>query len=315
MNPKSFGKIGVLMGGPSNEREISIKSGTAVFSALNFKGFNVIPIELGSSDGILQYEREVEKEIRNKDIDFAFIAMHGEFGEDGRVQELLERLNIPYTGSGVLASKRGMDKIESKKLFMESGIPVPDFKVISNSERLKSWPKELGKRIVVKPSNQGSSIGVSFVEDLETLNQAIKKIKTFCERIILERFIEGKELTVGILEDRPLPVIHILPKKEEFFNYKAKYSKDRTDYIVPAQLKGSVYRRCQETALKAHKALGAKFFSRVDMVLSKEGEVFVLELNTIPGMTTTSLLPKAAKAVGISFEDLCVKILSSSLLK
>jgi len=305
---RKIGRIGVLMGGPSEERQISLRSGKAVYESLKNANFDVVPIDIESQD----LEENIRK-IKSYNIEVAFIALHGRFGEDGTIQKLLEDLGIPYTGSGVLASKFALDKVLSRQRFLSFGLNVPDYIVIEKKDFDKTY-LSLNKfkfPLVVKPACQGSSIGLSIVEDKDSLSKAIDLAFSFDERIIIEEYIKGRELTVGILDEEPLPVIEIIPKKK-FFDYEAKYTPGLTEYVVPAKLEEKIASQAKNSALLAHKSLDCFGFSRVDMILNKENKVFVLEVNTIPGLTETSLLPKAAKAVGISFLELCLKLIDSA---
>lgn len=303
---KNYGRIGVLMGGPSAEREVSIRSGKAVLEALLGKGYDAKPVELGMP---------VKEELRSLGIDTAFIALHGTFGEDGRIQAMLEELNIPYTGSKVKASRLGMDKIASRKLFEKEKLFVPRHEVLPSPlpspQRGEGIAGGLGKRIVVKPSAQGSSVGVAIAEKQKDLEEAIDKAFGFGDTVILEEFIEGKELTVGILDDKPLPVIQLVTKRR-FYDEVAKYTSGMTEYLVPAPISKMESDTAQDAAVRAHKCLGCASFSRVDMILKKDERAFVLEVNTIPGMTRLSLLPKAAFAAGIEFAELCERMLRSA---
>lgn len=304
-NDKRLGKIGVLMGGPSSEREISLKSGKAVCEALKQNGLDVCAVEIETDN-----HKENMRLIKSRKIDCAFLALHGRFGEDGVIQSILEVLETPYTGSGVSASKLAMDKIYSRQIFEVHGLWVPRYKVIEKAyynSNCRSYGS-LHLPLVIKPAGGGSSIGLSIIYEEKDLDEAIKLAFEFDERIIIEEYIKGRELTVGILDEKALPVIEIVPKKK-FFDYEAKYQSGLTSYIVPAELEGNVLRRTRDSALWAHKLLGCFGCSRVDIILNEEGIPFVLEVNTIPGLTSTSLLPKAARAQGIEFHDLCLKLI------
>ena len=314
-------RVGVLMGGPSSERDISIKSGKAVFRALKKNNINAVSYELAMPLNTNGYIQSVKEKIGAMDIDIAFIALHGEFGEDGTIQKILEEIKIPYAGSKTRASKLAIDKIDSREIFEKNNIPMPRYNVVVRgevlpdetvSDNIKIFFEELSMPIVVKPSTQGSSIGLSMVDSENSLYKAVSNAFKYSDRVIIEEYIEGREITVGILEDRALPVVEIIPKNR-FFDFEAKYNKGATDYKVPAEIDKEKYRECQEMALLAHKVLGARFFSRVDMILDKDGTPYILELNTIPGLTETSLLPLAAAEAGIDFNQLVLKILESSL--
>jgi D-alanine--D-alanine ligase len=298
------GKIGVLMGGPSTEREISFKSGKAVYLALEQLGFKVDAIDI-KTDSI----KENMRLIKSHKIDCAFLALHGRFGEDGSIQEILESLKIPYTGSGVLASRLAMDKVASRQIFEVHGLRVPRYKVLNKTSFATKHKiyDNLGFPLVIKPAAHGSSIGLSIIGKAKELSKAIALAFTFDEKIIIEEYVRGRELTVGILDERALPVIEIIPKKI-FFDYEAKYQPGLTDYVVPAKLKEGVARKVRGVALSAHRLLGCFGCSRVDIILDKDNLPYILEVNTIPGLTSTSLLPKAAGAIGIPFGELCLKL-------
>ncbi len=302
----NFGRIGVLMGGPSSEREISLKSGKAVYEALNGSGFDVIAIDIKTDD-----IKENIRLIKSSRISCAFLALHGHFGEDGKIQGILDILNIPYTGSGALASRLAMDKISARQIFSLHGINVPRYKTIDRCSYSRiSWNigNKLSFPVVVKPSAHGSSIGLSIVNRIEDLDRAIGLAFGFDEKVLIEEYVPGREMTVGVLDDRALPVVEIVPKNK-VFDYEAKYKAGMTDYIVPAQLESEVISSVQDTALLAHRLLGCSGCSRVDVILDSNNTPFVLEVNTIPGFTETSLLPKAAKAEGLEFSELCLKLI------
>lgn len=305
LNLNNFGRIGVLMGGPSSEREISLKSGKAVFEAFKQLGLDVIAIDINTDN----VQENIDL-IKSNNIDCAFIALHGRFGEDGTIQEILENLKLPYTGSGVFASKLAMDKIASRKIFEKNGLKVPQYKQINRTsyDANSNIQNSFGYPLVIKPTTHGSSVGLSIIEKEEELANAIAFAFTFDDRVVMEEYIQGRELTVGILDDLALPVIEIVPKKM-FFDFEAKYKPGLTHYIVPAELEECVAKKTMEAALTAHKLLGCFGCSRVDIILSENNQPYVLELNTIPGLTSTSLLPKAAKTIGIEFSDLCLKLI------
>lgn len=303
---RHFGRIGVLMGGPSSEREISLKSGHAVFDAISQLGLDAVSIEITTDD-----VGENVRLINSYNINCAFIALHGRFGEDGQIQKILDDLHLFYTGSGVKASQLAMDKIVSRKIFQSRGISVPEYKILEKATNAASWKDtdDLVFPLVVKPATNGSSIGLTIVDKEEELEGALNLAFSYDERIVVENYIAGREITVGMLDEKPLPVIEIVPKKR-FFDYEAKYKTGMTDYIVPAQLEDSIARKAQDIALLAHQSLGCFGCSRADMILNKENIPFVLEVNTIPGFTATSLLPKAARVIGIDFGQLCLKLIS-----
>ncbi|MFA4989695.1 MAG: D-alanine--D-alanine ligase [Candidatus Omnitrophota bacterium] len=300
---EKFGRIGVLMAGPSTEKKISLKSGRAVCAALKKAGFNVVPIVIKTDKA-----RDNVRLLKLKRIDCAFVALHGRFGEDGGVQKILRSLKIPYTGSGVRASHLAMDKASSRKIFQKYGLKVPRFEVFSRPAYRGFHCAKLGLPLVVKPAAHGSSIGLSIVGKLEDIPAAIALAFKFDKKIIIEEYIKGRELTVGILEERAMPVIEIVPRRA-FFDYRAKYQKGLTRYRVPAKISRRLTRQVKEAALSAHKLLGCSGCSRVDIILDEKNTPFVLEVNSIPGLTATSLLPKAAKKSGISFTALCLKLI------
>jgi len=309
-------RVGVLMGGPSSEREISIKSGKAVCKALWAKKIDCVPVELEPGSNTNGYKKSVSTLISRMKIDVAFIALHGEFGEDGTLQELLEGMNMPYTGSTSCASKIAMNKITAKEVLKANNIPVAGHEILSRDAFNKGsginlYFKLLGPSLVVKPSNGGSSIGLNIANSEEDLRAAIEDAFRYDDKLIIEEYIPGREITVGIIEDKALPIVEIVPKRK-FFDFTAKYEKGLTEYIVPAEIEEKMYKKCQDAGIRSHKALSARSFSRVDIILNKEIGPVVLEINTIPGLTETSLLPKAARSTGIGFEDLCLKILESA---
>lgn len=305
MEIKAFGKVGVLMGGPSSEREISLKSGKAVLAALLDSGLEAVGVDI-ITDNI----EENIRLLKGLNLNCAFIALHGRFGEDGGIQEILEKIDLPYTASGIKASRRAMDKIDSLRIFKEGGLKVPRSQILEkrNYKKNRIFKNELGLPVVVKPANHGSSIGLSLVERQDQILEALDLAFQFDERIIIEEYIFGRELTVGILGEQALPVIEIVPKAK-FFDFVAKYKSGLTDYIIPAHLEEDTAKKVQQVAQEAHRLLDCFGCSRTDIILTKEGSPYILEVNTIPGMTSTSLLPKAAKIVGIDFNQLCLKLL------
>lgn len=308
--------VAVLMGGVSSEREVSLRSGTAVSEALKQAGHNVIRIEVND---------EKVEELDGLEIDVAFIALHGYFGEDGGIQCLLESKGIPYTGSGAEASRTAMDKIETKRRFLARGLPTPDYISLFQAHittEMKRFVDMLGFPVIVKPARNGSSIGVSIVKDFTGLKKGLEKALEFNSKVLIEKYIHGRELTVGILGNNPLPIIEIKPAAE-FFDYAAKYIDNKTEYNTAVSLPSSIYNEVQETAIKAHQTIGCKGFSRVDMILGEQNPssrdlgfaspIYLLEINTIPGFTGKSLLPKAARAANIGFVDLCNMIVELAL--
>jgi len=300
-------RAAVMMGGLSREREISLKTGKAILKALTEKGYMVTSIDVGSDI--------VEKLVKEK-IECAFLALHGRFGEDGAIQGMLELMRIPYTGSGVLASSLAMHKIMSKKFFLCEKIPTPCFEVFQREEIMKDLPKKTSfpLPVVVKPAREGSTIGISIVRKDEELGPALKKAGEYDEEILVEEFMKGKEITVGILEDIPLPIIEIVPKSG-FYDYHSKYTKGETQYILPARIPREKYLYAQEISLKAFQTLACSGVARVDLMTDENENPFVIDVNTMPGMTETSLLPKAASYAGIPFGDLVERILLRASLK
>ena len=293
-------KIAVLAGGHSSERDISIKSGRAVFEALIRKSLNAEFIEIND---------DFESILEGLKSDVAFIALHGKFGEDGAVQSILEKLGIPYTGSGVESSRLAFSKIASKERFLSRGLRVPKYKKIEKHEKEKSIPEEFGLPIVIKPSSEGSSVGLTIVKNTKGIKEALDKAFYYDDLVIVEEYIDGREITVGILEDKALPVIEI-KTENNVYDFNAKYISDKTQYIVPAELADKDAKLAQDMALQAYKTLGCRDFSRVDMRMDLKGSLYLLEINTIPGMTERSLLPKAASYAGVGFDDLCVKLVN-----
>jgi D-alanine-D-alanine ligase len=297
-----FGKVAVLMGGRSAEREISLKSGGRVLAALRARGIDAHAFDPA--------ERRLE-ELAAERFDRAFVALHGRFGEDGTVQGALEYLGIPYTGSGVLASALAMDKWRSKLLWQAAGIPTPPYELLAPGADHGGTARRLGLPLMVKPAREGSSIGMSKVGSTEELAAAYELARRYDEVVIAERFIEGIELTAAILGEEPLPLIR-LETPRVFYDYEAKYFAEDTRYIVPCGLAHEEERRVQGLALEGFKLLGCSGWGRVDLMLDRRGAAYLLEVNTIPGMTDHSLVPMAARARGISFEELCVRILESA---
>jgi D-alanine-D-alanine ligase len=297
-------RIGVLMGGVSAEREVSLKSGNAVFKALKGRDYDVAAVDVG---------HDICEVIKREGIGVAFLTLHGGYGEDGSIQGLLDVLGIPYTGSGVLASALAMDKESSKKIFLYHKIPVPPFVVVSQaavSQPLSAIGFELPW--VVKPAAEGSSIGVTIVKEHSSLRAAMELAAGFGGRVVVEKYIPGKEIQVGILNDRILGAVEVRPKLE-FYSYEAKYTAGLTEYILPPEVPQEVLRHAENTALLAHTALNCRGATRVDLIVDGEGNPYVLEVNTIPGMTETSLLPKIAARAGLEFPLLIEEILREAM--
>lgn len=299
-------QIGVFMGGTSTEREISLKSGTAIYETLKSLGYNVVAIDVGPS---------ICSELEKTSVDIAFLALHGGYGENGSFQGLLEVLEIPYTGSGVLSSALAMDKKASKEIFLYNKIPVPPFIVMHKKQEpidLSSIPFPLPW--VIKPVTEGSSIGVSIAKYEEDFWLALERAIAYGSRVIIEKYIEGKEVHIGILNDKVLGGVEVRPSLE-FYNYESKYTPGLTDYVLPPEIDSNVYERAKAVALSAHTALGCQGATRVDLRVDNEGNPYVLEVNTIPGMTETSLIPKIAGLVGLTFPKLLEEILRGVLEK
>lgn len=305
-------RIGVLAGGTSAEREVSLKSGNAIYNALLNLGYDAVFIDV--SDNICE-------DLKKENIEIAFLALHGGHGENGAIQGLLEVMGIPYTGSGVLSSALAMDKEASKKIFIYHNIPVAPFVVVNR--------EQLGERInpqlitavvdfplpwVVKPVAEGSSIGVNIVKAGEDIDNAVQSAFSYGRKIIIEEYISGKEIQIGVLGQTVLGGVEVRPSKE-FYSYEAKYTPGLTQYILPPEIDDYAYETLKDVALKAHNALGCKGATRVDFILDESNEPYILEVNTIPGMTETSLLPKIAKLTGLEFPDLIEEILKQTLLE
>ncbi|MDR0927489.1 MAG: D-alanine--D-alanine ligase [Ignavibacteria bacterium] len=335
--------IAVLFGGISTERNVSLVGGKAVCEALRTKGYNVIPIDPAfGADALHKTESLLNAELTAQnfatleelsafsprsyldcinsplfdDIDCAFIVLHGKYGEDGVIQSLLDLRGIPYTGSGARASAVAMDKLTSKTLFAANGIITPRWEMLQPADAddmdfLTDIRKNFGKRIVIKPSDQGSTVGLTIVKDgsLEDIAAGIRNAAVYSPNILAERYVEGRELTVAILDQEALPVIEIVTD-DGFYDYQHKYTKGQTNYICPAKLSEDIAGFTQNMALSAYNAIGCKCFARVDFILDAEGQPFCLEVNTIPGFSSTSLVPMAAKATGIEFADLCEKLIN-----
>lgn len=307
-------RVMVLMGGPSAEHAISLKSGHGIAEALARRGVAASPVTVPQDVTPEDALRWIRSAVERDSPDAVFLALHGAVGEDGTVQQLCEDLGVAYTGSGPSASRLGMDKIASRRRFERAGLFTPAWRVVTPAAR-RTPRHALGSRrlpVVVKPANQGSSIGITIVQDMVHLPQAIDEAARFDARVLIEEFIEGREVTVGIVADSPLPVVEIQPVRP-FFDYTAKYTPGQTIYHVPAELDTKPAQRVQEAALAAHRVLGCRDVSRVDLILDRRGRAVVLEVNTIPGFTPTSLLPKAAACAGLSYDALCERLVMMAL--
>ncbi len=288
-------KIAVLKGGLSAEREVSLRSGAAVAKALREGGHEVEEIDVTSPNFAVAPKTEA-----------VFLALHGTFGEDGQVQAILEKMGLPYTGSGIESSRLAFDKVATKKAFASAGVPTPPGVIMKKGDRgIRRLKQDLPW--VVKPSRQGSSVGVTIVRREEDLEQAAKLAFESDDEILIEAFIHGRELTVAVLGDEALEIVEIKPKSG-WYDYQNKYTKGATEYLVPAPLTQYQKLCLQNLAVQAHKCLGCRDISRVDVRMDPNDQNFVLEVNTLPGMTETSLLPKAAAAAGISFQELCDRL-------
>lgn len=298
-------KIGVLLGGLSAEREVSLKSGAAVHQALLSQGYHAVAIDVG---------RDLPQILLHEKIEIAFIALHGRYGEDGCVQGLLELMQIPYTGSGVLASALAMHKLYSKQAFVAAGLLTAPFCHVRRGEQVRLADLPFSLPLVVKPVQEGSSVGVSIVKKESDLPAALECAFAYDEEILVEQYVKGQEVQVGILDDQPIGAIEIVPKNE-FYDYEAKYTDGMAEHIFPARLDENLYAKALLTGAETHRALGCRGYSRVDLLVTATGDCFVLEVNTLPGMTALSLFPEiAAKGAGLSFEELVVKIVESSTL-
>ena len=305
-------RVAVLKGGRSLERQVSLRSGARVEDALKRLDHEVVAIDVAL---------DLIRRLRETAPDVAFIAMHGRDGEDGTVQELLEILDIPYTGSGVLACTRATDKVLAKHLMVEAGIPTPEFfafnetafRELGAAEALPAIEERLDFPIVVKPSSQGSALGIKFARSAADVPAALVAALSYDSRVLLERHIDGRDLAVSILDDAPLPVVEAVPREEEFYDFEARYEIGRTDFVCPADLPDGLTERAQELAVRTYRLLGCSAFARVDLMLDAAGDLSVLEANPIPGLTETSLLPQAAEAAGVSFDELVGRILELAL--
>ncbi|MCX7876865.1 MAG: D-alanine--D-alanine ligase [Melioribacteraceae bacterium] len=326
-------KVALLLGGTSPEKEVSRNSAKSILKALRDLNHEVIPIDPALGLNQPENENDLFKDqdsnklsnrnyleiINSKifdDIDVAFIALHGKYGEDGTIQSLLEMRGIKYTGSNVLTNALAMNKLMTKIVLEYNGVKTAEWVSAEKKYDLNEIKKYINEKIfypcVVKPNDQGSSVGLTFCENENQLKDAIELALQFSDVALIEKYIAGKELTVSILNDKPLPVVEIKPKSG-FYDYKSKYTSGLSEYVCPAEISDEVAKHLQEQALKAYKAVGCKTYSRIDFRLNDNNESFCLEINTLPGMTNLSLVPKAANAAGITFEQLIENILMSAL--
>lgn len=294
-------KIAVLMGGPGSERDVSLATGRGVSKALRSLGAEVIDVDVRGENFELP-----------KDVDLAFITIHGTFGEDGQLQQILEERGVPYTGDGVEPSRAAFDKILSKEKFREHNVVTPEWEVIEVGQR-----PTISVPLVVKPARQGSTVGVVIVKNASELDSAMAEAGKYDQKLLIEKFVSGRELTIGVLGDQALPILEIIPKGG-FYDFNNKYpflnpqAGGGAEHVCPAKIDPTNTKQTQELALRAFRALGLVVYARVDVLLSDSGDPFVLEANTIPGMTEASLLPEAAAAAGISYVDLCARIIALS---
>ncbi len=305
MKTKSL-SVAVLMGGVSNEREVSLRSGKEVAGALKDAGHEVVEIVVD--------DHEIA-ELSKHNIDVAFVALHGAFGEDGGVQRLLESKDIPFVGSESSASSLAMNKIETKKVFNYHNMLTPDFVEICAGDSREDTMEKLASikpPMVVKPAADGSSVGVKIVNDYEELESSVNEVFKCGDQALVEKYIKGREFTVGVLIDMPLPIVEVAPA-DGFYTYNAKYNDNRTKYLTMVELTPRMYKKIQLLALRAHTALGCRDFSRTDIILGDDGMPYILEVNTIPGFTNRSLFPMAAKAANIDFIQLCDMLVSAAM--
>jgi D-alanine-D-alanine ligase len=298
-------KIAVLMGGLSAEREVSLKSGAAVYGALVERGYNAVSLDVG---------RDIASRLMMEEVDVAFNCLHGRLGEDGTIQGLLEVMGIPYTGSGVLASALAMNKIVAKVVFGANGLTVAPYVVLRGDDTFNPSEAGFDLPVVVKPSQEGSSVGVSIVREAAELYPALALAFEYDDEILVEKYIKGREIQVGILNDRAIGAIEIVPKRE-FYDFEAKYTAGMAEHVMPAPLPEALYEKVLGQGEAAHLALGCSGYSRVDFLVTDSDECYLLEVNTLPGMTELSLLPEIAQAMGYGFHDLVEEILLSAALK
>jgi D-alanine-D-alanine ligase len=303
IDPKVFGKVAVLLGGQSAEREVSLKSGNAVLNALTAQHVNAHGIDVGHN---------ILSVLSSGHFDRVFIALHGRGGEDGTIQGALEILQLPYTGSGVMASALAMDKLRTKYAWMGQGLPTPGYCTLTEASDFDAVVKQYGLPLMVKPAHEGSSIGMSKVTRADQLEGAYKKAAKYDSEVFAEQWITGTEYTVAILDETALPVIR-LETPNDFYDYDAKYVDNTTGYHIPCGLADAEEKQLQELALKAFKGVNASGWGRVDVICDEKGNPYLIELNTIPGLTDHSLVPMAAKAAGIGFEELMIRILQTTL--
>ncbi|ANF80753.1 D-alanine--D-alanine ligase [Acinetobacter sp. NCu2D-2] len=302
-NASKFGKVAVLLGGKSAEREVSLDSGKAVLEALLRSGVN--------AEGFDPEQRSVTELVG---YDRAFIVLHGRGGEDGQIQGTLEWLNIPYTGTGVQGSAIGMDKVKTKQVWQGSELPTAPYRIVTKDSNLQEIVDSIGLPFIIKPVHEGSSIGMSKVEKMEDFADAIAKATVHDAVVMAEKWITGREFTIVILNGQALPVIRLQPPEDvAFYDYEAKYNRNDVQYGIPCGLNAEEEKELQTLCLRAFQAVGASGWGRIDAMQDEHGNFWLLEVNTVPGMTSHSLVPKAAAEVGYSFDELCVAILEQTL--
>lgn len=300
----NIGKVAVMFGGHSAERDVSLRSGTAVLNALQGAGVDAVAFDP---------KHQPLAELTASGIQQVFIVLHGRGGEDGSMQGALQQLGLPYTGSGVLGSALAMDKIRCKWLFLAQQLPTAPFAVVhKNDTDFASLLQQLGGKVMVKPANEGSSIGMSAASSPQELKQAIDTALQYDTEVLVERWIDGREFTVAVLNGQVLPIVEMRTPRA-FYDYEAKYQASTTEYLCPAPLSAQLSEKMQATALQAFNAVGANGWGRVDLMLDKQEQFYLLEVNTVPGMTEKSLVPMAAKAAGYSFEQLVMAILQQTV--
>lgn len=298
----AYGRVAVVYGGSSSEREVSLDSGAAVLAALQGAG-----VDATGYDGV----PALINAIHDGKVDRVFIILHGRGGEDGSLQGALEALGVPYTGSGVLGSALAMDKIRSKLLWQRLEIPTADFALVDEDTSAEDLVEELPLPLVIKPSTEGSTVGITLARDMDSLRSGLAEARRHDSAVLAEVLIDGPEYTVAIVDKSALPVIRIVPAAG-FYDYHAKYQSDDTGYLIPCGLSADHERRLQEIAIDAFDSVGAAGWGRVDLMVDSSNRPYVLEVNTAPGMTSHSLVPKAAAAVGMEFDELCLQILEHS---
>jgi D-alanine-D-alanine ligase len=309
-------RVAVLKGGRSLEREVSLRSGANVEASLRRMGHEVVPVDA---------DQRLVRTLRAERPDVAFVAMHGRGGEDGTVQELLEILEIPYTGSGVRACERSMDKVLAKSLFAEAGVPTPAswafsedaFRELGAADALGDIRDRLGLPLVVKPAKQGSALGIAVAHEPGEIPRALMAALSYDDRVVLERYVPGREIAVSVIgtdDPEALPAVEAIPRGRDFYDFEARYTPGITDFVAPAPLEDGQAEEAARLALECYRVLGLRGFGRADMILDADGAFWVLEVNAIPGLTDMSLMPKAAEAAGMDFDTLIARVLSLAAL-